>query len=92
MDLRGVVAADGSRAVYSLTQRTASTTYPSGRITLPGLLPDTRYRVQLSQPLNNHVGNGQSPLDWTLAETILSGRLLAATGLASPVPSPNTPF
>lgn len=85
LDVRGVVAADGSRAVYSLTQRTASTTYPSGRITLPGLLPDTRYRVQLSQPLNDQLGNGQSPLDWTVAETILSGGLLAVTGLASPV-------
>lgn len=85
LDLRGVVARDGSRAVYSLTQRTASTTYPSGRITLPGLHPETLYRLSLSHPLNNDVGNGQSPLEWTLTEIILSGRLLAATGLQSPV-------
>lgn len=85
LDLRGVVARDGGRAVYSLTQRTASTTYPSGRITLPGLVPDTLYRVRLSEPLNDDVGNGQSPLEWAQSETILSGRLLAATGLQSPV-------
>ena len=85
LDVRGVVAADGSRAVFALTQRTASTTYPSGRITLPGLLPDTLYRIRLSQPLDDHLGNGQSPLEWALGETILSGRLLAATGLQSPV-------
>ena len=85
LDVRGVVAADGSRAVFALTQRTASTTYPSGRITLPGLLPDTLYRVRLSQPLDNHLGNGQSPLEWALGETILSGRLLATAGLQSPV-------
>ena len=29
---------DGGRAVFALTQRSASTTYPSGRITLPGLV------------------------------------------------------
>ncbi|MFQ4150024.1 alpha-galactosidase [Arthrobacter sp. LAPM80] len=85
LDVRGVVARDGARAVYSLTQRTASTTYPSGRITLPGLDPETLYRVRLTHPLNDDVGNGQSPLDWAQAETILSGRLLGSIGLQCPV-------
>ncbi len=85
LDVRGVVAGDGSRAVYSLTQRAASTTYPSGRITLPGLNPDTLYRIRLSQPLTDDVGNGQSPLDWAQADITLSGRLLGTTGLAAPV-------
>lgn len=85
LDVRGVVATDGANAVYALTQRTASTTYPSGRITLPGLNPETLYRVRLSHPLNEDIGNGQSPLDWALTETVLSGALLGLTGLQSPV-------
>ncbi|PYI37800.1 alpha-galactosidase [Arthrobacter psychrolactophilus] len=85
LDVRGVIAADGERAVFALTQRTASTTYPSGRITLPGLAPDSRYRVSLSHPLDDALGNGQSPLAWASHETILSGQLLASTGIQSPV-------
>ena len=84
-DVRGVIAANGERAVFTLTQRTASTTYPSGRITLPGLAPDSRYRVTLSHSLDDALGNGQSPLAWASHETILSGQLLASTGIASPV-------
>ncbi|ALV46291.1 alpha-galactosidase [Arthrobacter alpinus] len=85
MDLRGVVAGDGGRAVYALTQRSASTTYPSGRVTLPGLAAEARYRVSLSQPLDEQVGNGQSPLAWPLHETILPGSVLGSAGIQSPV-------
>lgn len=85
LDLRGVVAADAGRAVYVLTQRTASTTYPSGRITLPGLAPNARYRIRLSAPLTEEEGNGQSALDWSLREVVLPGVLLATTGVQAPV-------
>jgi alpha-galactosidase len=84
-DLRGVVALDGTRAVYALTQRTASTSYPSGRIALPGLLPDSRYKVRLSHPLTEELGNGQSPLEWALEGVELPGSVLGAAGLQSPV-------
>lgn len=85
LDVRGVVAAHGERAIFALTQRTASTTYPSGRIVLPGLDPDSRYRVSLSHPLDDALGNGQSPLAWASHETILPGQLLASSGIQSPV-------
>lgn len=84
-DLRGVVALDGTRAVYALTQRTSSTSYPSGRIALPGLLPDSRYKVRLSHPLTEELGNGQSPLEWALEGVELPGSVLGAAGLQSPV-------
>ncbi|WP_218714161.1 alpha-galactosidase [Arthrobacter sp. BF1] len=85
MDLRGVVAQDGKRAIFALTQREASITYPSGRITLPGLSPEGRYRVTLSHPLDDEVGNGQSPLDWPLHESVLSGTVLGTVGIQAPV-------
>ena len=85
MDLRGVVAQDGKRAIFALTQREASITYPSGRITLPGLSPEGRYRVTLSHPLDDEVGNGQSPLDWPLHESVLSGAVLGTVGIQAPV-------
>lgn len=84
-DLRGVVAADGERAVFALTQREASITYPSGRVTVPGLCPGSRYRVALSQPLDGTVGNGQSPLAWPLHDCVLSGAVLESVGIQSPV-------
>ncbi|MBW4094140.1 MAG: alpha-galactosidase [Acidobacteria bacterium] len=46
-DVRGVVAQDGTRAVYVLTQRSASITAPADPVPLPGLLPERRYRVQM---------------------------------------------
>ncbi|MFC8303283.1 alpha-galactosidase [Specibacter sp. NPDC057265] len=85
LDLRGVVAQDGGRAVFALTQREASITYPSGRITLPGLTPQDQYLVTLSHPLDDMVGNGQSPLEWPLHESTLSGRVLETVGLQAPV-------
>ncbi|ALE06984.1 alpha-galactosidase [Arthrobacter sp. ERGS1:01] len=85
LDLRGVVAANGGSAVFALTQREASITYPSGRITLPGLVPEARYRVALSHPLDEEVGNGQSPLAWPLHDCVLSGVVLDSVGLQSPV-------
>ncbi len=85
LDVRGVVAKDGERAIFALTQRVASTTYPSGRITLPGLVPELRYRVALSHPLDDELGNGQSPLAWPLHQTVLPGIVLGTVGIAAPV-------
>ncbi|OIH82384.1 alpha-galactosidase [Arthrobacter sp. UCD-GKA] len=85
IDIRGVVAADATRAVFAFTLREASLTYPAGRFTLPGLNPEARYRVRLSEPLNDAVGNGQSTLSWTQTPHVLSGATLGTMGLQSPV-------
>ncbi len=85
LDIRGVVAADASRAVFAFTQRQASITYPAGRFTLPGLDPEARYTVRLSEPLNDSVGNGQSALSWSQTPHVLSGTTLGTIGLQSPV-------
>lgn len=85
MDLRGVVAQDGGRAIFALTQREASISYPSGRITVPGLVPDVKYRLSLSHPLDEELSNGQSPLEWPLNECVLSGSVLETVGIQAPV-------
>jgi len=84
-DLRGVVAQDRSRALYAYTQTTTSSTYPAGRVHLPGLDPDASYRVRLAAPTTSLGGAGQSPLLWALDGTRTTGRALATTGIQAPV-------
>ncbi|WP_051389212.1 alpha-galactosidase [Arthrobacter sp. 35W] len=85
IDIRGVVGSDSRRAIFAFTQREASTTYPAGRFTLPGLGEDARYSVRLSGPLTDDLGNGQSPLAWAGTDVVFSGRSLATIGLQAPV-------
>jgi alpha-galactosidase len=85
VDLRGVVAEDGSEALFALTQVGTSQSSPSGRFTLPGLAPERRYRVTLPEPIPSLDGPGQSPLLWTEDPPVLTGRVLATVGLQRPV-------
>lgn len=82
--LHGVVAQDRSRALFSLTAMSRSEVCPRGRITLRGLDPTRRYRVQ---PLLI----GETPMGliappWTQAEggAVLTGAALMHVGLAAP--------
>jgi len=84
-DVRGVVAADGSRALYTFTQVTTSASYPPGPITLPGLDDDREYRVRLAAPTDVLGGPGQSPLAWALDGVVLTGRALGLGGVQAPV-------
>jgi alpha-galactosidase len=84
MDLRGVVAADRSRAFFVFTQVTASASYPPGPLTFAGLDDDTRYSVRLSTQ-DAGPGPGQSPLAWAGQPVVLSGRALRTVGVQAPV-------
>lgn len=86
--LSGVVAADRSSALFTFAQLRTGESYPPGRMTLPGLNPDTAYSVRLAPVTSPLGGPGQSPLDWTLRETVLTGRVLATVGLQAPVLDP----
>jgi alpha-galactosidase len=90
MDVRGVVAKDRQRAIFIYTQRTASTTYPPGPFTLPGLDPDSAYSVALAAPLTDAASPGQSALEWAQKPVLLSGRILETVGLQAPVLFPET--
>ncbi len=88
VDIRGVVAPDGSRGLFAVTQRSASVGSPVGRITLPGLSPDSTYEVRLAPPTTTLAGPGQSPLAWTTSPITLTGRMLGAVGVQAPVQYP----
>jgi alpha-galactosidase len=83
-DVRGVVAPDGSAAVFTCTQVATSVTYPPGRFTLPGLDPARRYTVRVVAGSVDD-GPGQSPLAWAAQPVTLTGRELGRVGLQAPV-------
>lgn len=84
-DLRGVVSSDRARAVFSYTQVTTSTSYPTGAITFPGLDDSRVYRVSLASPTAPLGGPGQSALSWVEHPVALDGRALRTTGIQAPV-------
>ncbi|MET0715939.1 MAG: alpha-galactosidase [Mycetocola sp.] len=83
-DVRGVVAANGASALFTFTQVSTSVTYPPGRFTLPGLLPDRRYTLSIAAG-SVAAGPGQSPLPWAEQPLRLTGRQLGTVGLQAPV-------
>ncbi|RZT86587.1 alpha-galactosidase [Pseudonocardia sediminis] len=81
--LHGVVAADGSEAVFALVQLDAPLTSVPGRIRLPGLDPDRRYRVTAANagglPALRH-----RPPPWVAEGVTLSGAALGHAGVRAP--------
>lgn len=86
IDVRGMVAADATSAVFTITQTETSIAYPAGRVRMPGLARDRRYRVRLLREPQHEAG--QSPLAWAHHDTILTGGELEAVGLRPPVQFP----
>ncbi|NUU18358.1 alpha-galactosidase [Cellulomonas humilata] len=86
IDVRGVVAHDGTSAVFTLTQTDTTVAYPPGRVRIPGLDPGRRYRVSV---VGGPTGTaGQSELAWQTHDITLTGRELDAVGLRPPVQYP----
>ncbi|MBB0244702.1 alpha-galactosidase [Streptomyces alkaliphilus] len=87
--LHGVVARDGSRALYALVAVASSEQYPPGPVRLPGLEPDARYRVRPQPPGDVPDGNADRwgrPLPWWTPEgVVLTGRALERVGVRAPV-------
>jgi alpha-galactosidase len=85
--LEGVVAPDRSDALYRLAALDHVVTWPTGRITLPGLDPDRRYEVTAQAP-----GAGPayffSP-GWGRTGVTLPGRVLAEVGIQAPLLDPD---
>ena len=83
--VHGVVAHDGSEALFALVQLTSSETSVPGAIRLPGLDPARRYRVRVQPPgdLPDHM-RGITPPPWTAEGVTLPGSALMHTGLRAP--------
>ncbi|HTY73042.1 MAG TPA: alpha-galactosidase [Actinomycetes bacterium] len=82
--LEGVVAQDGSDALYRLVAIDLGLTWPPGRITLPGLDPRRLYRVTQQPP-----GTSGSPPEhapgWLVEGVTLPGSVLGTVGIQSPL-------
>ena len=82
--LRGL---DASQGIPDF-QRTSALLCKATRwqlVAVPGLVPDVKYRLSLSHPLDEELGNGQSPLEWPLNECVLTGSVLETVGIQAPV-------
>lgn len=77
----GVVAQDLSEALFHVVAvRRAETTGP-GRVRLPGLDPDRRYRVTLVRPGQEPLPAGRGVVPWAVDGIVLPGVVLAEQGL-----------
>ncbi|WP_051639825.1 alpha-galactosidase [Cellulomonas sp. URHE0023] len=88
IDVRGIVAADLSSAVFTITQTATTAAYPPGRVRLPGLDPARRYRLRTLDPTGPGHDAAQSPLAWRAHPVALTGHELDAVGVRPPVQFP----
>ena len=89
--LHGVVAGDGTQALFALAAVATSFAEQPGRVALPGLSPDTLYRVALSYPGPDAAGATfvqTSPPAWLAQGAQATGRFLAEVGLPMPILNP----
>ena len=92
--LEGVVAQDGSDALYKLAALEHTLTWPPGRVSLPGLDPDRTYRVTAQAPgdaaalggLGSVAATGGDGCPaWAPTGVRLTGRVLAEVGIQAPL-------
>ncbi len=85
--VQGVVSKDRSEAIFGVVTVDRSTTWPPGRVRLPGLDPERRYQLTPLPPADRYPGAVQLPAWWEGAVT-LSGRVLAHVGVQIPAMFP----
>jgi alpha-galactosidase len=89
--VHGVVASDASEALFALVSMTTTVTGPSGQARLPGLDPDTAYRVTPQAPADTVPTLDQVPTPWLKAPGITAtGRMLGEAGLQVPSQFPES--
>jgi len=82
LQLDGVVAQDGREALFRLSALDLTLGLPAGRVRIPGLDPETAYRVvpvPLSLP-----PTGRPRPEWYDGGAVMSGLLLEEVGLVAP--------
>jgi len=82
--IHGVVAHDGTQAVYSLTQVATGVALPAGRVRLPGLEPDTTYDVRPLPPGDGSTATDRPSLPWWSTGIRLRGSALGSMGVQAP--------
>jgi alpha-galactosidase len=82
--VHGVVAHDGTEAVYSLAQVATGVASPAGRVRLPGLDPEAVYDVLPLFPGDDTSAADQSSLPWWSPGIRLKGSVLGSMGVQAP--------
>lgn len=85
----GVVAPDRRSAMYAFVAMDTSPVAQPGRIRLPGLDPDVRYRIEpvkLSERAMTSTASG--PPSWWVDPPVVTGQLLGTIGLQGPMIDP----
>jgi alpha-galactosidase len=88
LQVTGVVAGDGSRALFSVAALTTSANEVPVPVRFGGLDPDRSYRVELALPPGPHASNGRAGVAWTESSPVVPGRVLTELGLPMPVLNP----
>jgi len=88
--VHGVVAHDGSEAVYSFTQVATSVASPAGRVRLPGLDPHATYDVLPLSPGGDTPAADLSSPPWWSTGIRLKGSVLGSMGVQAPNPFPES--
>jgi alpha-galactosidase len=87
--VHGVVAPDGAEAVFALVAMGTSAAAPLGRVRLPGLDPDVRYRVRPLPPGDSPPGSDIVPPPWLSQRgVVLPGHVLSRAGIQPPMIHP----
>lgn len=90
--LSGIVAPDGSRAVFTWARLGTSADIQQGRIPLPGLRDDRRYSVRLCTELGSPRFADRTPPAWIAAaaadDFVIGGEALGRAGLPWPTLQP----
>ncbi|GAB3152018.1 alpha-galactosidase [Microbacterium neimengense] len=90
--LTGIVAQDGSRAVYTWSRLASSSEGQSGRIALPGLDPQAHYSIRVRTELGEATRREAADPTWVIDATgdalALPGSVLAVAGVPLPTLDP----
>ncbi len=84
----GVVAQDGSRALFCWATLASSASEVPVPVRFGGLDPERRYRVELALPLGPDALNQRSGVAWTDTAPVVLGAVLATIGLPMPILNP----
>ena len=84
--IEGVVAVDGSQAIFQIACLGQLISWPTAPRPLPGLDPERIYRVELAAPTYPEL---DLRAEWMDKGVILPGSYLSTTGLALPVLHPD---
>lgn len=83
--LQGVVAVDGREALYSFSSLRSAEDEVPGPIVLPGLDPQSRYRVDVVFPAGKMPYEQHNVIPWTVDSVVASGSFLSEVGLPMPI-------